>query len=75
MCSEEMDGQSSDAGEAAAILGYHPDHMRRLHRSGRIAATQFNRVWTIDRQEAERIQAIQGPSGRLQRSVPEKANQ
>jgi excisionase family DNA binding protein len=53
------------ADEAAEILGYHADYTRRLLRNGTIKARQFNRVWMIDRQEIERIKALQGPGGRL----------
>ena len=53
------------ADEAAEILGYHPDYVRRLLRNGVIKAQQFNRVWMIECQEVERIKTLQGPGGRL----------
>lgn len=53
------------AQEAADELGYHIHHLYRLLRSGTIEARQFNRVWMIDRQEVERVKAMQGPGGRL----------
>jgi len=54
--------------KAARILGYHPDHLRRLLRDGTIEARKFGRDWLIDRQEVERIKALQGPGGRLPKS-------
>ena len=60
--------------QAADELGYHTHHLYKLLRNGTIKARQFNRVWMIDRQEVERVKALQGPGGRLPRSVPEKAN-
>jgi excisionase family DNA binding protein len=60
------------AKEAAELLGYHPDHLRRLLRAGTVKGTQFSQVWMIDRQEVERIKALQGPGGRLPKSVPEQ---
>lgn len=51
--------------EAAKELGYHPDHVRRLIRAGKLRAERFGPVLAISRQEVERIKALQGPSGRL----------
>lgn len=51
--------------EAAEILGYHPYHLRDLLRRGVIKASKFGQVWMIPREEVERIQALQGPTGRL----------
>ena len=59
------------AHQSAEILGYSIDHMRRLLREGKVEAEQFNRVWIVDRQEVERIKSLQGPGGRLPKSVPE----
>ena len=56
------------AQEAADILGYNISHRRRLLRNGTVEAEQFNRVWMIDRQEVERVRALQGPGGRLPKS-------
>ena len=56
------------AQQAAEVLGYHIDHMRLLLREGKVEAEQFNRVWMIDRQEVERIKALQGKGGRLPKS-------
>ena len=58
--------------EAADILGYHVVHLRRLLREGKIKGERFNRVWMIDRAEVERVQALQGPGGRLPKSEPEQ---
>jgi excisionase family DNA binding protein len=62
------------AQEAADALDYHIQHLYRLLRNGTITAEQFNRVWMIDRREVERIKALQGPGGRLPKSVPENEN-
>lgn len=63
------------AQQAADELGYNIHHTYRLLRNGTIKAKQFNQVWMIDAAEVERIKALQGPGGRLPRSVPEKPNQ
>lgn len=60
------------AQEAADILGYHVVHFRRLLREGKVNGERFNRVWMIDHQEVERIQALQGPGRRLPKSGPGK---
>lgn len=59
--------------QAAELLDYHPDHLRRLLRSGTMKGERFSQVWMIDRQEVERVKALQGPGGRLPKSEPEKA--
>jgi len=53
------------AERAAEELGYHIDHLYRLLRSGRVKGRRFGRAWMIDRQEVERIKALQSPKGRL----------
>jgi excisionase family DNA binding protein len=53
------------AQEAAEELGYHVNYLYRLLKESTVNAQQFNRVWMIDRQEVERIKALQGPGGRL----------
>jgi excisionase family DNA binding protein len=58
--------------EAAEQLGYHPDHLRRLLRTGKVKGERIGQVWLIDHQEADRIKALQGPGGRLPKSVPEQ---
>ena len=60
--------------EAADRLGYHPNHLRRLLRTGKVKGERIGQVWLIDRQEVERIKALQGPGGRLPRSAPEETN-
>ena len=59
--------------QAAAELDYHVKHMYRLLKRGRLNARRFGHAWMIDRQEVERIKALQGPGGRLPKSEPEKA--
>jgi excisionase family DNA binding protein len=51
--------------EAAELLGYHENHVRRLLRSGVIKAEQFSRIWIIDRSEVERVKALQSKGGRF----------
>ena len=58
--------------EAAEILDYHPNHLSRLLRAGRVEGEQVGGRWLISRQEVERIKALQGPGGRLPKSVPEQ---
>jgi excisionase family DNA binding protein len=57
-------GDKLTVAEAAELLGYHENHVRRLLRSGAMKAEQFNRVWIIDRSEVERIKAVQSQGGR-----------
>ena len=54
--------------EAAELLGYHPDHVRRLLRAGTVQGERVGPVWLIPRQEVERVKAMQGPGGRLPRA-------
>ena len=35
--------------EAAELSGYHPEHIRRLIREGRIKGQKFASVWQVDR--------------------------
>jgi excisionase family DNA binding protein len=58
-------GDRLTVAEAAKILGYHENHVRRLLRSGAIKAEQFNRVWIIAKSEVERIKALQSKGGRF----------
>lgn len=60
------------AEQTAQELGYHLHHVYRLLRAGKIKARRFSGAWLIDRQEVERIKALQGPGGRLPRGVPEQ---
>jgi excisionase family DNA binding protein len=65
-------GEPLTVEQAAQELGYHPNHVYRLLKQRRIRAQRFAGVWMIDRQEVERIKALQGPGGRLPRSEPEQ---
>lgn len=54
--------------EAAAISGYHPDHIRELLREGRVKARKFGQVWQVDRvsllayvRKTEKLGAKRGP--------------
>lgn len=59
--------------EAARQLEYHPDHLRRLLRTGTVKGERIGQMWLIDRQEVERIKALQGPGGRLPKSEPKQS--
>lgn len=59
--------------QAAEMLDYHPDHLRRLLRAGTMKGERFSQVWMIPRQEVARIKSLQGPGGRLPKSVPEQS--
>jgi hypothetical protein len=59
------------AKEAADELGYNIHHVYKLLRNGIVKGERFNQSWMIDRQEVERIKALQGPGGRL----PKEAKQ
>jgi excisionase family DNA binding protein len=51
--------------EAAGLLGYHPDHLRRLLRKGAIAGDLVaGRVWQISMDEVRRVLAVQDDAGR-----------
>ena len=56
--------------EAAKISGYHPEHIRRLIREGKIKAQKFASVWQVDRyslqvyvRETENMGDKRGPKG------------
>jgi excisionase family DNA binding protein len=55
--------------EAAVALGYHPNHLRRLLRSGAVVGfKQRNGHWLIAQREVERVLMLQTPRGRYQPS-------
>lgn len=58
--------------EAAAELGYHPDHLRRLLKGQVIKGERAGLVWLIPVEEVARIKDLQGPGGRLPKGVPEQ---
>ena len=52
--------------EAAKLLGYHPNHLRRLLRKGSVSGwKQRNRYWAISRREVERVMDQQTERGRF----------
>ena len=51
--------------ETAQQLDYHPDHVRRLLKTGTMQGEQVGGRWLIDPAEVQRIKAMQGPGGRL----------
>lgn len=56
------------AQEAANELGYHLNHLYRLLAQGRITGTKLlDRVWVFDREEVDRVKALQDHRGRLPR--------
>ena len=57
--------------EAADLLGYYPNHLRRLLRAGTVKGERVSGRWLIPRQEVDRIKALQGPGGRLPRAPSE----
>ena len=65
-------GEPLTAQEAAHELGYHTRHLYRLLQKGTVKGQRFGRVWMIDRQDVERLKALQGPGGRLPRSEPKQ---
>ena len=40
--------------EASEISSYHPDHIRRLVRDGRIRAKKFGPVWQVSKESLEK---------------------
>jgi len=58
--------------QAAELLDYQPDHLRRLLRAGTLKGERFSQVWMIDRQDLERIKAFQGAGGSLPKSGPKQ---
>ncbi len=36
--------------EAARLVKYHPEHIRKLIKSGRVKARKFGQVWQVDRE-------------------------
>jgi excisionase family DNA binding protein len=65
-------GDKLTVAEAAKLLGYHENHVRRMLRSGVMKGEQFNRIWIIDRSEVERIRAAQTKGGRYYPDREEK---
>jgi excisionase family DNA binding protein len=53
--------------EAARILDYHPNHVRRLIREGTLPASKFSNVWMIQRDDVYKLKAQQTEGGRLPR--------
>jgi len=54
--------------EAAKLSRYHPEHVRRLIKAGKIKAQKFGEVWQIDRSSllayiktAEKLGVKRGP--------------
>lgn len=59
------------AEQAAEELGYTLNHVYKLLRAGKIQARRFGQAYLIDRQEVERVKALQSAKGRLPR-VPKQ---
>jgi excisionase family DNA binding protein len=43
-------GQWLSTYEAAELAGYHPDHIRRLIRSGEVIARKWGNSWMVDKE-------------------------
>jgi excisionase family DNA binding protein len=43
-------GQWLSTSEAAKLSGYHPDHIRRLIRSGEVAGRKWGNAWMVDKE-------------------------
>ena len=51
--------------EAAELLGYHPNHLRRLLRQGTVRGhKRRNGYWAIEQREVQRVLDLQSPRGR-----------
>jgi excisionase family DNA binding protein len=51
--------------EASELSGYHPDHVRRLIRSGEIKAQKFGIVWQVSRASLlSYLHEMEGKGGR-----------
>ena len=51
--------------EAASLLNYHPNHVRRLLRKGHIVGYKLSSgYWVISMREVRRVQDHQSPKGR-----------
>lgn len=60
-----MTSDKLTAQETADALGYHVDHVYRLLRLGAIEGELLQgKVWLIDREEVERVKALQDEHGR-----------
>lgn len=61
-------GEWLTVNEAAKLIGYDPEHIRRLVREGKIHARKFSIVWMVDRKSLlaylEKAQAMGGKRGR-----------
>ena len=56
------------AAQAAQKLGYHLNHLYRLLASGTVKGEKWGgKAWMIQRDEVERIRALQDEHGRLPR--------
>jgi excisionase family DNA binding protein len=57
--------------EAAELLEYHPNHVRRLLRSGVLRGEKVaDMIWLIDRVEVERVKREQSDGGRYYPVTP-----
>ena len=50
--------------EASKLSGYHPDHIRRLIREGRINAQKFGFVWQVSKSSVLEYLSYQGNIGK-----------
>lgn len=52
--------EAYSAVEVAAILGFHPEHVRKLIRTGKIQAAKLGGAWRVSRADLERYYRAQG---------------
>ena len=54
------------AEQAAALLGYHVNHLYRLLKAGTVKGRKVGgKVWLVGRAEVARVKALQDEHGRL----------
>lgn len=52
--------EAYSAVEVAAILGFHPEHVRKMIRTGKIRAAKLGGAWRVSRADLERYWRDQG---------------
>lgn len=50
--------------EAAQILGFTPDHVRRMIQKGRIKATKLGHSWLIRRHDLSKVKRLRFPKSK-----------
>ncbi len=52
--------EAYSAVEVAAILGFHPEHVRKMIRTGKLPAAKLGGAWRVSRADLERYYQAQG---------------